>query len=124
MRRHLFVDQNDLAQILLICTDQVLQMFSLDIVLLRYGSTDHQSFTDAEQVLGTMTKGKRTSYEKKRSSGIRVTVIKTGDRSKHCVITASSLEQLMSQATEKLKSTTAIRRGLKNVNNLKMVTFW
>ena len=57
------------------------------------------------------SKTKRTSFEKKRSSGIRVTVIKTGDRSKHCVITATSMEQLMSQATEKLKSTTAIRPG-------------
>ena len=57
------------------------------------------------------SKTKRTSFEKKRSSGIRVTVIKTGDRSKHCVITATSMEQLMSQATEKLKSTTAIRAG-------------
>ena len=63
-------------------------------------------------------KAKRTSFEKKRSSGIRVTVIKTGDRTKHCVITATSMEQLMSQATEKLKSTTAIRRVFK-----KMVTF-
>ena len=60
------------------------------------------------------SKTKRTSYEKKRSSGIRVTVIKTGDRTKHCVITATSMEQLMSQATEKLKSTTAIRGVFKN----------
>ena len=36
--------------------------------------------------------------------------MKTGDRSKHCVLTATSMEQLMSQATEKLKSTTAIRK--------------
>ena len=69
-----------------------------------------------EGLSGTVIKGKRNSYDKKRSSGIRVTVIKTGYRTKHCVLTASSMEQLMSQATEKLKSTTAIRQVFKIVN--------
>ena len=37
-------------------------------------------------------------------------MIKTGDRAKHALVTVTSLDQLMSEATSKLKCTSAVRK--------------
>ena len=52
----------------------------------------------------------KSNYTRNKASGIRVTVIKTGDRAKHAVVTVTSLDQLMSEATSKLKCTSAVRK--------------
>ena len=58
----------------------------------------------------------KSSYLRNKASGLRVTVIKTGDRAKHAIVTVTSLDQLMSEATMKLKK--KVRKFYKEVEKL------